>query len=108
MPTDLEHAEFLADALRRNGIRSAKVWVRPGFAPRIYMPGDQYVSVGMDGRVDSINRGRQTFDERLLWPAMRQAWRRAYQAHREWHLARLAEQNRAFECALLEEDEDDG
>lgn len=85
-------AERLAVAIRAaGGPASVRVWTVAGHAPRVCFPCDAgYLSVGLDGGVSSLSRGRQTFREGALFPAWRRAVRAAvagYHADLGRHLA---------------------
>jgi starvation-inducible DNA-binding protein len=85
-----QKAELLARLIKKHGGPDRlSVWHKPGVGTRIYWPGDLgFLSIGQDGSVSGLNRGRYTFDEFSLY----KGWRRAYRAA-------LAEYTRSLEMS---------
>jgi len=90
----MEHAEKLAERLRANGIKGAKAWGKKDV--RVYV-GRQYLAIGMDGTVKETQRGRQVFSLGGLYPSQRKGFQAARAAHRDWHLAAMANLRRERE-----------
>lgn len=90
----IEHAEKLAALIRQHGVERAKVWTKEGKSVRVYLPGNQYLSVGQDGTVATTEGGRQVFDPGALWPKHAKAVADARAKHREWHQGGLVEENK--------------
>ncbi|HET6494945.1 MAG TPA: hypothetical protein VFH61_06230, partial [Thermoleophilia bacterium] len=95
----MEHAEKLAELMRAGGVNSAKAWGKHGKGARVYLPGSQYLSIGMDGSVSTSQRGRQVYDPSGLWPKQRKAVSDARSAHHEWHLAAMVNEESAAPAA---------
>ena len=69
----LEHAERLAALLEDRGL-TAKAWQKGRSAVRVYLPGDQYLTIGADGSVSETERGgARTYDPARFEPWQREA-----------------------------------
>lgn len=68
----LEHAERLAALLEDRGL-TAKAWQKGRSAVRVYLPGDQYLTIGADGSVSETDRGARTYDPARFEPWQREA-----------------------------------
>ena len=66
--------------------KHVKVWSRPGVGVRVYLPSDQYLSVGMDGSVSELGApgGKASFLWSSFYRPQRQALRSALVKYREW------------------------
>lgn len=70
--TALEYAERLAALIEDRGL-TAKAWSKGRSSVRVYLPGDQYLTIGADGAVSETDRGVQTYDAAKLAPWQREA-----------------------------------
>jgi hypothetical protein len=86
-----EHAEVLVDEVKRaGGPDRLGVWQKAGVGTRIYWPADLgFVSVGADGSVNALLRGKLTFDANALYKAWRQAWVAGLKAYQQALDARI-------------------
>jgi len=82
-----QKAEDLSRLIKKHGGPDRlTVWHKPGVGTRIYWPGELgFLSIGQDGSVSDLSRGRYTFDEYSLY----KGWRRAYRAALEEYTRNL-------------------
>jgi hypothetical protein len=71
-------ANLFAEALKKVGGPRVKVWSKPSAGTRVYFPGDAgYLSVGQDGTLRELERGRLVFVIDALYPSWRKKVREA-------------------------------
>jgi len=72
------YANLFAEALKKVGGPRVKVWSKPSAGARVYFPGDAgYLSVGQDGTLRELERGRLVFVIDALYPSWRKKVREA-------------------------------
>lgn len=85
------YAEQLVSALNEQpGAPRARAWSKPGVGTRVYVA-DMYFTVGNDGSVDDVSRGRATFVASHLYPSQRRAATAALGNYRAWLASQVAD-----------------
>lgn len=77
--------KFVEMVKKAGGPSRLRVWQRSGVGTRVYWPGDMgFMVVGSDGTVSNFDRGRESFDPRMLYPKWRKALKTAQDQYNRW------------------------